>query len=102
MLTGLIMISAVIEQVYWSGTATSLGFDGPDAPLLPPSPTSLPPSAIARSNAIAAASAVVAASVAAAAVAAATTAASRALNAAACSVVEPWPNLSYDRKVLRN
>ena len=43
MLTGLIMISAVIEQMYWSGTATSLASDGPAAALLPPSPTPLPP-----------------------------------------------------------
>ena len=29
MLTGSVMISAVIEQMYWSGTATTLAFDGP-------------------------------------------------------------------------
>eukprot|EP00964_Phaeocystis_antarctica_P067656 scaffold40942_cov68-Phaeocystis_antarctica.AAC.3 len=86
-LTGLIMISAVIEQVYWSGTATSLAFDGPTAPLLPPSPTPLPPSTIARSNAMASASAAVATATAATAVAAATAATSRALNAAAARAV---------------
>ena len=36
-LTGSVMISAVIEHMNWSGTATSLASDGPAAPLLPPS-----------------------------------------------------------------
>ena len=44
--TGSVMISAVIGQMYWSGTATTLAFDGPAAPLASPS---LPP-ATARSN----------------------------------------------------
>ena len=43
-LTGSVMISAVIEHMNWSGTAASLASDpGPAAPLL------LPPSAVARS-----------------------------------------------------
>eukprot|EP00964_Phaeocystis_antarctica_P109914 scaffold74319_cov72-Phaeocystis_antarctica.AAC.2 len=75
--TGSIMISAVIEHTYWSGTATSLASDGPAAPLLPPSP----PSAVARSSASASASAAAAASTAAAAVAAAVAAALRAWDA---------------------
>ena len=36
--TGSVMISAVIGQMYWSGTATSLACDGPAAPLPPPAP----------------------------------------------------------------
>ena len=73
-LTGSVMISDVIGQMYWSGTAAaSLAFDGPAAALLPPSP---PSAVIACSNA----SAFAAASAAAAANA---TASSRALDAAA-------------------
>ena len=66
-LTGSVMISAVIEQMYWSGTATSLASDGPAASLPLPS---LPP-AIARSNAVTSASAAAAASTAASAAASA-------------------------------
>ena len=47
-LTGSVIISAVIEQMYWSGTATSLASGGPAASLLPV-PLS-PPSAVARST----------------------------------------------------
>ena len=45
--TGSIIISDVIEHMYWSGTTTSLASDGPAAPLLPPSP----PPTVARSSA---------------------------------------------------
>ena len=61
--TGSIIISDVIEHMYWSGTATSLASDGPAAPLLPPSP----PPTVARSSASASVSATAAASAAAAA-----------------------------------
>eukprot|EP00964_Phaeocystis_antarctica_P088515 scaffold56327_cov68-Phaeocystis_antarctica.AAC.11 len=77
--TGSIMISAVIEHMYWSGTTASLASDlGPAAPLPPPSP----PSAVARSSVSASASAAAAASVAAATAAVAATA----LDAAATRV----------------
>eukprot|EP00964_Phaeocystis_antarctica_P070875 scaffold43183_cov59-Phaeocystis_antarctica.AAC.4 len=69
-LTGSVMISAVIEHMYWSGTATSLTTDGRAVTLLPPSPPSTP------CNASAFAIAKVAAAIAA-------TASSRALEAAA-------------------
>ena len=36
--TGLVMISAVIEQMHWLGTTASLAFDGPAASLPPPLP----------------------------------------------------------------
>ena len=68
--TASIIISAVIEHMYWSGTTTSLASNGPAAPLFPPSP----PPTVARYSASASVSTIAAASAAAAAVAAAATA----------------------------
>eukprot|EP00964_Phaeocystis_antarctica_P077162 scaffold47815_cov67-Phaeocystis_antarctica.AAC.1 len=81
--TGSVMISAVIEHTYWSGTTASLASDlEPAAPLPPPSP----PSAVARSSVSASASAAAAASVAATSATAAATAIPRALDAAATRI----------------